>query len=301
MNTRPWWALLVLFALSAIACPTRTVTDGNSGRDAAAGKGGNGGSGGHLAVGAGGSAGKGDAGGQAGSSPEGSGGQAGAPAIGTGGQAGVVVAAAGGQAGAVPAGTGGQAGGPAAGGSGGRAGSAGVGGAGGQGGAPSAGGTGGTPAKAKDGERCALSSDCASAACTPFYVDLDGDGYGAGQAVGFCGTSAPVGYAPQSGDCCDTATNLTLAKLIHPGADFQATSAGGVCNITWDYDCSGKVESSPDTVASCAPWPSCATVFGSYPETACGTSTDQSCSCTGAGGSCFTVCGGHPSVPITCK
>ena len=104
-------------------------------------------------------------------------------------------------------------------------------------------------ATVRDGQPCSLAKDCASGTCSPFYVDVDGDGYGAGQAMGFCGTTPPVGYAAQSGDCCDSAPNLAIAKLIHPGADFQTTSAGGTCNITWDYDCSGAVESSPKTVA----------------------------------------------------
>ena len=93
--------------------------------------------------------------------------------------------------------------------------------------------------------------------CTPFYVDVDGDGYGAGQAMGFCGTTPPVGYSAQSGDCCDSAPNLAIAKLIHPGADFQTTSAGGTCNITWDYDCSGAVESNPRTVCMQRTSPAC--------------------------------------------
>ncbi len=104
----------------------------------------------------------------------------------------------------------------------------------------------------KDGQPCSLAKECASGTCTPFYVDIDGDGYGAGQATGFCGTAPPVGYSAQSGDCCDSASNLAIAKLIHPGADFQTTSAGGVCNITWDYDCSGAVESNPQDVEACA-------------------------------------------------
>ena len=109
------------------------------------------------------------------------------------------------------------------------------------------GGATGTGGGLEDGQPCSLATNCASQVCTAFYVDVDGDGYGTGQAMGFCGTAAPVGYASQSGDCCDTATNLAVAKLIHPGADFQLTSAGGVCGITWDYDCSGTIEQSIPT------------------------------------------------------
>ena len=104
-------------------------------------------------------------------------------------------------------------------------------------------GTGGT---VRDGQPCSLAKDCTSGTCTPFYADVDGDGYGAGQAIGFCGTTPPIGYSAQSGDCCDSAPNLAIAKLIHPGADFQTTSAGGTCNITWDYDCSGAIEEKSD-------------------------------------------------------
>ena len=299
MNTRPRWCLLLPFALLATACPTRVVTDADAGR------GGGGGSAGHATGGAAGSAGQGGASGQAGMPLAGAGGLAGSPAGGTSGQAGGAVSGTGGQAGAPVAGTGGQAGAPVTSGSGGRAGSGGGGaGAGGQGGASStSGGTGGAPAKAKDGERCALASDCASGACTPFYVDLDGDSYGAGQALGFCGTTAPVGYAAQSGDCCDTATNLAVAKMIHPGADFQPTSAGGVCNITWDYDCSGKVETNPQDCISCTAFPACSCVIGHRPETACGSSGIDERTCTGLPQtqSCLLVVGGGGPGTIECK
>jgi hypothetical protein len=147
--------------------------------------------------------------------------------------------------------------------------------------------------------------DCTSGVCTPFYVDVDGDGYGTGQAMGFCGTTPPIGYAAQSGDCCDSASNLAIAKLIHPGADFQTTSAGGVCNITWDYDCSGIVESSPQTVTCGQNYPACAATTVNFPESSCGTGDDEGCGCVGAGngttGACSPVCVGHQPVAITCK
>ena len=102
-------------------------------------------------------------------------------------------------------------------------------------------------------------AQCASATCNPFYADVDGDGYGAGQAIGFCTlTAPPIGYAAQNGDCCDDAANIPLAKLIHPGADFQTTSAGRICGgITWYYDCSGAVEKSRQLCAGCTSLPDC--------------------------------------------
>ncbi|MFL5307888.1 MAG: hypothetical protein ACJ8F1_21895 [Polyangia bacterium] len=273
MTTRIVWTLLIPCALAATGCPTRVVTDGDAGRDTTAATAGSGGSGGRGSGGAAGEGGKPEIGGQAGTSAAGTGGQAGAPT--------------------------GEAGAPGAAGSAGQAGSMGSGGAGGAAGA----GTGGTTAKAKDGERCALPSECASGTCTPFYVDLDGDNYGAGQAIGFCGTVAPVGYAAQTGDCCDTATNLGVAKLIHPGADFQPTSAGGVCNITWDYDCSGKIETNPQDCVSCSPYPACSCVIGDRSETACGTSGINEKTCTGLAQTqtCLQVAGGGGPGTIACK
>ena len=162
------------------------------------------------------------------------------------------------------------------------------------------GGAAGSGGVIKDGQPCFVGGDCASGTCSPFYVDVDGDGYGTGQAMGFCGTTPPVGYAAQSGDCCDNATNLAVAKLIHPGADFQTTSAGGACGITWDYDCSGTVESNPQTVA-CPSSPPCTATTVSYDESQCGTADTEGCNCSSAGSGCVTACVGHPAVPIGCK
>jgi hypothetical protein len=140
----------------------------------------------------------------------------------------------------------------------------------------------GTTCLLDDGQSCSLASQCVSNKCTPFYVDQDGDGYGTGQATGFCGTAAPVGYAAQNGDCCDTATNIAVAKLIHPGAGFQTTSAGGVCNITWDYNCSGAIERNAQmgVCADSATYPTCETIYSDFPESVCGTSAPAS-SCGG--------------------
>ena len=142
----------------------------------------------------------------------------------------------------------------------------------------------------EDGQPCSLSSQCATSTCTPFYLDADGDGYGAGPAAGFCGTATPVGYASQNGDCCDDSSHV-IAKLIHPGAGFQTTSAGGVCNVTWDYDCDGMVETSQQQ-GMCSPasvYPdNCINVAQPYPENDCGTNVSPD-ACTAypiPGGSC---------------
>jgi hypothetical protein len=148
-------------------------------------------------------------------------------------------------------------------------------------------------------------SQCASGACNPFYRDVDGDGYGTGQAVGFCTlTAAPIGYAIQTGDCCDDAANIAVAKLINPGADFQTTSAGGICGgITWDYDCDGVVESNPQTIACNNDYPTCTSRMASYNDSYCGRSP-EGCSCAGAGngitGVCAKGCSGAPGT-VACR
>ncbi len=149
-----------------------------------------------------------------------------------------------------------------------------------------------------DGQSCAVASQCASGACTPFYVDQDGDGYGTGQAVGFCGTATPIGYAAQNGDCCDDSTHLAVARLIHPGAGYQTTSAGGVCNITWDYNCTGAVEKSGQACSTCSNFPDCQCVPTDFTDQDCGTHVETP--------GCYaesTTCGssGNPGYTLGCR
>jgi hypothetical protein len=282
MNRTKYIPALVIFSTS-LACPTRPADRTGVGGDA--------GSSDHTTSGAGGGGG---AGGNAGKAEtDGAGGIAGRAA--DGGVGGV-------SGGAAAGGTGGVAGG-AAGGAGGVAGGA-AGGAGGVAGDAGTAGTGNGVAGSggvKDGQTCSVAADCASRLCTPFYVDEDSDGYGTGRAVGFCGTAPPIGYAAQSGDCCDSASNLAIAKLIHPGADFQTTSAAGICGITWDYDCSGTIESNPQSFMGCTTYPACAAILADYPESACGTPIDATQFCAVAGPGCTMSVAGHPAAPIRCK
>src|SRR5579871_4185819 len=250
-------ALVPPVALTAFACPTRPAP----GRDGGGG-GPEGGKSGSLGADA-----------SAGAGAAGNLGTAGAAGNGTGGfaEAGGGSGAGGAGAGS-PGGTTGGAGHPEAGAGGAVGGSGGAAG----GGCSSACGPTatcmGSACLLNDGQQCTLANQCASGVCTSFYPDVDGDGYGTGLAVGFCGTATPVGYSAQTGDCCDNATNLALAKLIHPNAGFQTTSAGGVCGVTWDYNCDGTVETSL-SAGECdvnATYPTCARVLLNYPESFCG-------------------------------
>jgi hypothetical protein len=284
-------ALLCLpLAFVQLACPTRLRPETDGGADRF-------GSVGNDAAPESGMAGRTGVTGTGGGHPEGGGtgiagasGNTGGAATGVGGAAGTGGAGTVGAGGAGGGTAGGGGGAGRVGGTGGAAGSGGASGASGSGGA--AGGIGGGAGSSgcapscdptrtcvvsgcllNDGQPCTLKTQCASGACTPFYQDVDGDGYGTGVPTGFCGTSTPVGYSSQTGDCCDNAANLTLAKLIHPNAGFQTTSAGGVCGVTWDYDCDGMIETSL-SMGECDPnavYPSCTPLFMNYPESDCGT------------------------------
>jgi len=251
-NATVGFLVLVLFlSLGSLACPTRPGPS----TDAADAAGGEGGELGTDASAGAGTAGNTSAGGTAGQRADGGGaGAAGADVGGSAGGAGGAINGAGGA----------------------------VGGGGGAGGAASTGCSNacsstetcvGSTCLFKDGQQCTLANQCASEVCTPFYQDVDGDGYGTGPAIGFCGTTTPVGYAAQTGDCCDNASNLGLARPIHPHAGFQQTSAGGVCGVTWDYDCDGTIETQFST-GQCGPnpvYPTCTPEIIYYPESDCGT------------------------------
>jgi hypothetical protein len=102
-----------------------------------------------------------------------------------------------------------------------------------------------------------------------------------------------------NGDCCDAATNIAVAKLIHPGADFQTTSAGGICGITWDYDCSGKIEKDRMDCPSCNENP-CGCAYVDFPDADCGTNQAGVTCASGAPiSACRMFAGG--AGPVLCR
>jgi hypothetical protein len=134
-----------------------------------------------------------------------------------------------------------------------------------------------------------------------YYRDADGDGYGSSTVTTTQCGGAPAGYATVSGDCCDDGGNLTLAAKIFPGQTEWFRTAANICGITWDYNCSEGVETSPSALAS-----GCASSTPPCMEAAptavssdrCGLSAGV-CSCAVSGGTppCMTVCQG---VPVSC-
>jgi hypothetical protein len=95
-----------------------------------------------------------------------------------------------------------------------------------------------------------------------------------------------------------------VANLIHPGATFQITSAGGVCGVTWDYNCDGTVETSL-SAGQCDPgatYPTCAPQLINYAQSYCGT-VQQDFTCMGEtvstdpGPGTMNVCAGWSNGP----
>jgi hypothetical protein len=89
----------------------------------------------------------------------------------------------------------------------------------------------------KDMQACTSDSECATGKCATFYVDTDGDGYGATGTLHLCsaaGGAAPPGYSAMTGDCCDS------DPFANPGQTSWFDTADA-CD-SWDYNCDGIVE-----------------------------------------------------------
>jgi hypothetical protein len=91
-----------------------------------------------------------------------------------------------------------------------------------------------------DGQTCVHPSDCASNACTVFYIDQDGDTHGAASGASrVCGTTPPAGYVTSSDDCCDIPNG---GQNIFPGQTKWFYTATTACNVQWDYNCDNNFE-----------------------------------------------------------
>jgi hypothetical protein len=161
-----------------------------------------------------------------------------------------------------------------------------------------------------DGEPCTDASECAADACTLYFRDLDGDGYGGAETLGpLCGTLPPVGYVALGGDCCDSDPDA------HPGQKAAFSMARSGCG-GYDYDCNGTEDSFTSTCfSSCSPgcWvgamPSCgktgtiaaacqcikaASIIGPgsmiCPDKTCGCCDSSSAFCMPSGESAVQVC-----------
>lgn len=85
--------------------------------------------------------------------------------------------------------------------------------------------------------------DKALAGCeplSPYYVDADGDGFGAGTKVGDACT-APAGHSTKLGDCLDSNPSVKPTQTQFFATGY--TNASG--KTSYDYDCNGVEENVP--------------------------------------------------------
>lgn len=101
-----------------------------------------------------------------------------------------------------------------------------------------------------DGDTCTGPGDCASGACTRWFVDVDGDNFGGSVSSTACGVNTPpftplsVGsYVARDGDCCDIQD--VQARLVNPGAAPSSGTAIPVACVdaetpAFDNNCDGN-------------------------------------------------------------
>lgn len=126
-----------------------------------------------------------------------------------------------------------------------------------------------------DAQPCTAGAQCLSGVCTSFFRDADGDTYGTNEMAGRCTiTEPPAGYAGRAGDCCDLATDArvrSVAARIHPGAAWETQSAEGLCGVTWDYDCDGRITARTEAASGCkSAAPPCETTYAPADPKFCG-------------------------------
>jgi hypothetical protein len=164
------------------------------------------------------------------------------------------------------------------------------------------------------GEPCSNNADCETGPCTLWFVDSDGDNFGAGDPIGACGVVQPsVRLLPgqtlvlDGGDCCPSDPGSFPG--FRPSALLPAQTQRDACN-SFDRDCSGRVENTLQDVLDAlgGPITSCQTVPPNICQTLAGTSnnfaswlgevpacgqfgTQTACQFNGTG--CTTVIGGQ--------
>ena len=106
-----------------------------------------------------------------------------------------------------------------------------------------------------DGDDEDCDGDIDEGLLTDWYVDGDGDGYGAGRAVPAC--TPPVGHVAVDGDCDDTTADVSPVQVERCNAvddDCDGTTdVGAVDATTWYVDADDDGYGAPgDTVSACA-------------------------------------------------
>jgi hypothetical protein len=93
---------------------------------------------------------------------------------------------------------------------------------------------------------CTMAPGCEE--LKPYYVDGDGDGFGAGSRINDACT-APAGHSLVAGDCLDTDNRVKPGQTSFFAVGY--TNASG--KLSYDYDCNGSEQAAPGTpVTTCA-------------------------------------------------
>jgi hypothetical protein len=134
--------------------------------------------------------------------------------------------------------------------------------------------------KLNNGSPCTHANQCMGGACTTFFRDQDGDGFG-GASTQVCGTTPPSGHIATGGDCCDTDVRA------FPGQVNYFSSANN-CTVH-DFNCNGVGERRFITEFECAD--RCLSGWANLPAPGCG-ATGPYRTCGGGGNGC-----GQPTNP----
>jgi HYDIN/CFA65/VesB family protein len=98
-----------------------------------------------------------------------------------------------------------------------------------------------------EGEPCDADLQCGSGVCTPFFRDVDGDGFGSGAAVRLCGAAPPsLEFSSRGDDCCDLVADppgdpslTTDPQFVNPGITTPDSRRATQCTLPFDFDCDG--------------------------------------------------------------
>ena len=114
----------------------------------------------------------------------------------------------------------------------------------------------------KDGQSCTRNADCQSRVCSSWFVDADGDGFGASSVppVKTCGTTPPSGakFATKGGDCCDSSADAFPGQTQQFG-DVLPPECVLNASADHDYNCNGRNDGLPVVNCNLRSTANCAT------------------------------------------